>query len=115
MQKLRRLHLYLGCFFAPIIIFFATTGVLMEFGNERYGKWFHYFFAIHMGQMRKQDVHYGSSIILQGFVVLMGLSLITTVIAGIILAFKYGRSKLTIACLSAGFLIPLAMILIFGK
>jgi uncharacterized iron-regulated membrane protein len=114
MNNLRQIHLYLGCFFAPLIIFFATTGVLMEFGNGRFAPWFRYLFAIHMGQMPKSG-HYGSSVFLQGFVVLMGVSLIVTVITGIILAFKYGRSTLTLTFLAAGILIPLALVLIFGK
>jgi len=27
MQKLRSMHLYLGCFFAPLLIFFALSGI----------------------------------------------------------------------------------------
>lgn len=30
MQKLRNLHLYLGCVFAPLLLFFAASGLLTE-------------------------------------------------------------------------------------
>jgi len=41
MQKLRQIHLYLGCFFAPMILFFALSGVWQEFGLNRYAFWTH--------------------------------------------------------------------------
>jgi uncharacterized iron-regulated membrane protein len=28
MKFLRQLHLYLGCFFAPLVAFFALTGII---------------------------------------------------------------------------------------
>ena len=115
MQKLRQIHLYLGCFFAPMLFFFALSGVWQEFGLQRFGGWIRYLSAIHTGSMLKGAGHHPSSLVLQGFTILMGLSLMVTVVTGIVLAFKYGRAKLTVACMAAGILIPLAMILIFGK
>jgi hypothetical protein len=114
MDKLRKAHLYLGTFFAPLLLFFALSGVWQEFGLQRI-PWVRYLSAIHTGSMMKGQPHHPSSLVLQGFVVLMGLSLVATIILGIILAFKYGRSKLTLICLAAGTVIPLALILIFGK
>ncbi len=113
--KLRQIHLYLGCFFAPMIIFFALSGVWQEFGMNRYAAWIRYLSAIHTGSMLKGQEHHPSSFVLQGFVILMGLSLIVTVSTGIFLAFKYGRGKFVLSCLAAGILIPMAMIVIFGK
>ena len=115
MQKLRQIHLYLGCFFAPMLIFFALSGVWQEFGLGRYAWWIRYLSAIHTGSKLKGQPHHPSSFILQGFVILMGLSLVVTVITGICLAFKFGRGKWTLTCLTAGFLIPLAVIILFGK
>ena len=115
MQKLRQIHLYLGCFFAPMIVLFALTGVWQELGMRRFPQWARYLSAIHTGSMMKGDAHHPSSIVLQGFVILMGLGLILSVLTGIYLAFKYGRSKLTLICLASGFLIPLAMIVVFGQ
>ena len=115
MQKLRSVHLYLGCFFAPMLIFFALSGVGQEFGIQRYASWLRYLAAIHTGSMLKSEPHHPSSIYLQGFVILMGLSLVVTILIGVVLAFKYGRGGLTLACLAAGILIPLALIVVFGK
>ena len=114
MNNLRRIHLYLGCFFAPMLLFFALSGIWQEFGLQRYAL-FRYLSSIHTGSMLKNQAHHPSSIFLQGFVILMGLSLIITIVLGIILTFKYGRGKIATACLAAGFLIPLALILIFGQ
>jgi hypothetical protein len=113
-NKLRSIHLYLGCIFAPMIIFFSLSGVWLEFGIQRY-PWIHYLSAIHTGRTPKSEAHYPSSLVLQGFVILMGVSLILTVILGIVLAFKYGCGRMTLACLLAGILIPLALILVFGR
>ena len=115
MQNLRRFHLYLGCFFGPMIIFFALSGIGQEFGMQRYGAWLRYLSAIHTGSMLKSQSHHPSSIYLQGFVILMGLSLAITVVLGIVLAFKYGHGKVTLASLIAGILIPLAIIILFGS
>ena len=115
MQNLRRLHLYLGCLFAPMLIFFALSGVGQEFGIQRYAAWLRYLAAIHTGSMLKGQPHHPSSIYLQGFVILMCLSLAITIVLGVILAFKYGRSRTTLACLTVGILIPLALIVVFGQ
>jgi hypothetical protein len=114
-KDLRRVHLYLGSFFAPMLLFFALSGVWQEFGLQRYGSWIKYLSAIHTGARLKSSMHSPSSIFLQGFVVLMGLSLIATIILGLVLAFKYGRGPVTLGCLAAGILLPVAIILIFGQ
>jgi len=98
-----------------MIILFALTGVWQEFGMSRYPEWARYLSSIHTGSMMKGDAHHPSSIVLQGFVILMGLGLIVSVGTGVYLAFKYGRSKLALICLGSGILIPVAMIVIFGK
>jgi len=114
-KDLRRVHLYLGSFFAPMLLFFALSGVWQEFGLQKYGGWIRYLSAIHTGSRLKSEAHHPSSLFLQGFTVLMGASLIVTIILGLVLAFKYGRSKVTLACLAAGVLLPLALICIFGQ
>ncbi len=115
MKNLRQIHLYLGSFFAPMLLFFALSGIWQEFGLQRYGGWIRYLSAIHTGSRLKDAAHHPSSIFLQGFVILMGASLIATIILGLVLAFKYGRGTLTMACLAGGIIIPLALIFIFGR
>jgi len=98
-----------------MLIFFALSGVWQEFGIQRFASWIRYLSAIHTGSMLKSEAHHPSSLFLQGFVILMGASLILTIILGVVLAFKYGRSRMTLASLAAGILIPLALIILFGR
>jgi len=35
MKKLRRVHLYLGCFFAPLLIFYVVTGWYQTVNPDR--------------------------------------------------------------------------------
>jgi hypothetical protein len=115
MQKLRRAHLYLGAFFSPMLLFFALSGVWQEFGLQGHSGWIRYLSAIHTGSMLKGQSHHPSSIFLQGFVVLMGVSLFTTILLGLVLAFKYAHTRVTILCLATGIVLPLALVLIFGQ
>lgn len=34
MKKLRSIHLYLGCIFAPLLLFFAVSGIWQVLGVE---------------------------------------------------------------------------------
>ena len=34
MQKLRSIHLYLGCIFAPLLVFFAISGIWQTLGFQ---------------------------------------------------------------------------------
>jgi len=97
-----------------MIVFFAFTGVWQEFGMGS-SPWLRYLSAIHTGRKLKGEIHAPSSLALQGFVVLMGLSLIATTVLGIVLAFKFGRGRITLASLIAGTVVPLLLILIFGR
>ena len=98
-----------------MLTFFALSGIWQEFGLQRCGAWIRYLSAVHTGSMLKTEAHHPSSIYLQGFVILMGASLIATIVLGVILAFKYAQGPATLVCLAAGFFLPLALILIFGR
>src|SRR5689334_1469794 len=93
MQKIRTLHLYLGCIFAPMLLFFAVSGIWQTFG---YGdsNLLHTLSTIHTAQSWKTaGTSYLSSRFLRGFVVVMALSFILTTVLGVVMAFKYGRSR----------------------
>jgi hypothetical protein len=116
---LRRAHLYLGCFFAPMLVFFSVSGVWQVFGFQ-WGdnrKLLLLLSTIHMGHnIQFKDPHPFTldSPWLEYFVVLMAISLIVSILLGVVLAFKYGRGTLALASLAGGVLVPLLLIIAFA-
>jgi hypothetical protein len=121
MKLLRKAHLLLGCFFAPPLLFFISTG------------WYQ---TMHPGGPRKSAggavdlmdrlrlVHTTSLLPsasaagyrpfpFQVFVAVMAAALIVTVILGVVLAARIGRPKwLVWACLALGAMVPLVLLLL---
>jgi len=120
MNLLRRIHLYLGCFFAPMLIFFCVSGIWQVYGLQ----WVNgpniltYLSTIHMGhQLYFKDptkAYTFSSPYLEFFVALMAVSLVLSIILGVIMAFKFGRGTLALASLAGGVLLPLILIIVFA-
>ncbi|MEO6054155.1 MAG: hypothetical protein ABIP97_09100 [Chthoniobacterales bacterium] len=116
MKTLRFIHLYLGCLFAPLIVFFAISGLwqtkILHIGKtSAIGPLLTRLSSIHTGRTPKIGGGL-SSIYMECFVILMALCLIFTIIAGVILAFKYGRTRIAAVCLAAGITVPVALALI---
>lgn len=114
MKQLRSLHLYLGCIFAPMMLFFTISGLWQT--------WYPPFAApsktltilstIHTRMMLKNGVNLGNST-LRYFVLVMAVSFIFSTILGVIMAVKHGGSrKAAYACLAFGVLCPTAIIII---
>ena len=109
MQKLRSLHLYLGCIFAPLLIFFAVSGIWQTLG------WHSHFLdrlsTIHTAHGLKSRDGF-SSFGLRMFVLLMAVSFVVTTILGIVMAAKFGRSRrVAYYCLGLGVVVPTVLIL----
>jgi len=121
MNFLRRIHLYLGCFFAPMLVFFSVSGIWQVYGLQ----WINgpniltYLSTIHMGhQLYFKDpskAYTFTSPYLEFFVVAMAASLVLSIILGVIMAFKFGRGTLALASLAAGVLVPLILIIVFAR
>jgi hypothetical protein len=95
MRFLRRLHLYLGCFFAPLLLFFVATGWYQTMQVDRQKKrgeaetWIDRITSVHKDQVFPSESAIGyNTTLFKWFVVLMSIALIATVILGIVLAFK---------------------------
>jgi hypothetical protein len=120
MSFLRRVHLYLGCFFAPMLVFFSVSGIWQVYGLQwvKGPNLLTYLSTIHMGHnlfFKDPAKAYSlSSPYLEFFVVLMAASLVTSILLGVIMAFKFGRGTLALASLAAGVIIPLVLILLFA-
>ena len=115
MQKLRRLHLYLGVFFAPMLLFFAVSGLWQTFRLNDRIPILKFLSAIHTVSHHKGPGWQPSSFCLEIFIALMSLGLIFSIITGIVMAFKFGRGPVAWGCLAAGILLPVAIILILGQ
>ena len=113
MKQLRSLHLYLGCFFAPMLLFFAVSGFWQTYDRNYawHSRILGMLSTIHTSGAMKIGTL--SNSILRDFVLVMSLGFITTTILGIIMAVKHGGSrKAAYCCLAFGVLFPLAVILI---
>ena len=119
--QLRDLHLYLGCLFAPALIFFAVSGAWQIYRLNDSAKDGSYtapqpvrvLSAIHTGQHLPgaKALAYTP---LHTFALLAAIGLIVTTTLGIVMAFRYGRSgRAALLCLICGVAIPTAILLIY--
>jgi len=90
MQRLRSIHLLLGCIFAPLLLFFAVSGLWQTLGFQ--SEFLQKLSSVHTQRAWKDGSELGS-FALRVFVVLMTVSFIVTTILGVILAFKFGRNR----------------------
>ena len=100
MKRFRRLHLYLGCFFAPLLLFFVATGwhqTMQVDRQKRRGEaetWIDRITSVHKDQVFPTESAAGyNTTLFKGLVVTMCIALIVTVILGIILAFSVLRIR----------------------
>ena len=112
MKKLRSLHLYLGCIFAPLLLFFAVSGIWQTLGVHFHSHFLSRLSTIHMSRGLKTNDGF-NSLFMMIFVILMAVSFIISVILGVVMALKYGGSKrAAFYCLAAGVVLPLALLAI---
>jgi len=120
MNFLRRFHLYLGCFFAPMLVFFCVSGIWQVYGLQwvKGPNILTYLSTNHMGHnlffKDPAKAYTFTSPYLEFFVVLMAGSLILSIILGVIMAFKFGRGTLALASIAAGTFLPLILIIVFA-
>jgi hypothetical protein len=119
MKLLRRLHLYLGCFFAPLLLFYVATGWFQTVTVDRrkgLGEaetWIDRLRSVHVDQIYPADSAMGySPKLFQILVVSMSIALLATIVIGVILAFKSIRQRWPV-WLSLGLGIALPMFLLW--
>jgi hypothetical protein len=100
MKFIRRLHLYLGCFFAPLLLFYTATGWYQTVTLDRAKNVGEAdTFAARMASVHKDQIYPTETAMgysTKGFkvlVVLMSIALILSVLSGLYLAFKTLRQK----------------------
>lgn len=115
MRLLRDIHLYLGCIFAPMTLFFIVSGIWQVFGlqwpkDKQPPTMLTYLSTIHtQNGLKGGDIQTLTSPFMRGFVIAMALSLIITIVLGIVMAFRFGRGRIATVCLGVGLAIPVAL------
>ena len=115
-KTLRNVHLYLGCFFAPLLIFFIVTGCLQTLGlHEEHKSESNYkppaiikvLSEVHKDQRWVDDhLRPEPSQPFRYLVLLMGLGLSVTMALGILMALKFTQPWLVGVCLFLGTVVP---------
>ena len=118
MKRLRRLHLYLGCFFAPLLLFYVGTGWYQTVRidrNKNVGEadnWVAKMTSVHKDQIwpTESAMSYSTKTF-KVLVVLMSIALIISVLTGLYLAFRTLREKwLILVVLIMGFALPILIL-----
>jgi hypothetical protein len=120
MKRLRQLHLYLGVFFAPLLIFFIGTGWYQTVNPDRLKSPSEAESIVQKLRVVHTDQIYpetgvirqpGSPKLFRALVVVMSVALIVTTVLGLALAFKFSRDLWPVwASLGLGLLVPLLIL-----
>ena len=117
-KTLRILHLYLGCIFAPMLVFFAVSGIWQQFGAHWGGanpsalqSTLSLLSTLHTGRGLKSGANL-SSWLTTTLVVAMATSFLLTIVLGVIMALRFGHKKTAIVCLLCGILLPILACLV---
>ncbi|MBM3845233.1 MAG: hypothetical protein FJ405_02970 [Verrucomicrobia bacterium] len=114
MRRIRQIHLYLGCFFAPLLLFFVATGWYQTFQADRRKNpaeaetLISKLVAVHTDQIYPAAyANSWSPFLFKVLVAVMSAALIATVILGVVLAFKALKARWIVwVTLGLGVLIP---------
>ena len=122
MRLLRQLHLYLGCLFAPALIFFAVTGSWQLYRWNDSMKDRSYTAPVALQTL--SAIHKNSHLLgknasvqtpLRAFSFLAAVGLVITTFLGVIMAFRFSRRTATpLLCLLAGVAIPAIILYFYG-
>src|SRR5258708_3477166 len=120
MRLLRRIHMYLGCFFAPLLLFYVLTGWFQTVNHDRLKSpseaetIVQKLRTVHVDQIYPTTHELkrpSSPFLFQAMVVAMAIALVATVIIGVILAFRSTRNRWPVwVSLCLGILLPIFLL-----
>lgn len=120
MKFLRRVHLYLGVLYAPLLLFFLGTGWYQVLNPDRLKStseaetWVQKFRVIHTDQIYPRDgaaERVASPKVFQWLVYGMSAALILATLVGLVLAFRSVKPRWPVwLALVAGILIPVGVL-----
>jgi len=121
MKWIRTLHLYLGCLFAPMLIFFCATGAWQLFGFHRAAKkalavpdgsyvppeWMVSLSSVHLRQGIDGLSNHASTAF-RWFALALALGMIATAILGLVMAFRQSRRRWSVILVTlVGLILPI--------
>jgi hypothetical protein len=119
-KRLRQIHLYLGVFFTPLLLFFIATGWYQTINPDRLKSpgeaesLPQKFRVVHTEQIFPETGalrQTASPKSFQVLVVAMSVALITTTVLGLVLAAQFGRPRWAVwVSLAVGILLPVAIL-----
>ncbi len=123
MKNLRQLHLYLGCIFAPMIIYFSLSGAWQVFRFNNVPKdeapsllnsFFHELSKPHTNStMPGANPKADRSAAFNWISFLMAFGLVLTTVLGLMIAFQYSKSRKRILfCIGMGIILPIILLLV---
>lgn len=123
MKTLRQLHLYLGCLFAPLIIYFSISGALQVFRfNDlpedtpptQLQTLIHEISKPHTSStLPGLSPKIAKSQAFNWIAVAMSLGMILTALLGIVLALRYSKSpRVVLFCIFSGIALPVLMLIL---
>ena len=119
MKAIRKIHLYLSVFFAPLLIFFIGTGWYQTVSAQRnkllgeQDTWVSKLTSVHVDQIYPSETGTGeySTLLFKTLVVSMSVALLVTIGLGIILAFKSTKRVWAVCCcLLVGVCLPVVFL-----
>lgn len=120
MKWTRKAHLYLGCFFTPMLLFYILTGWYQTVNTERLKSpseatsFLQKVRTVHVDQIYPGEDEFdkpSNPKMFQFLVILMSLAATVTIALGVFLAFKTIRPKWALwATLAGGVLLPMLML-----
>ena len=114
-KVMRNIHLYLGVFFAPLLMFFLISGSWQTFNLHEASKSGDYkppAIIKSLSQVHKNQRWVDGKVVpkpskaFQWLILLMVAGLLATTILGIVMAFKYTKGWIVWVCLLMGIFIP---------
>ena len=116
-KAMRNVHLYLGCFFAPLLIFFVLSGCWQTFNLHHACKSASIGYKppqivrslseVHMNQGWADRENFSkSSTAFRYLVLLMTAGFLITTVLGVLMAFKFTRVWIVWGCLFLGTAVP---------
>ena len=124
MKNIRRLHLYLGCFFTPMLLFYVLTGGYQTLNPNRLKTpseaetLVQKLRVVHVDQIYPSEQEFkkpSSPKLYQGLVVVMAIAATLTILLGLVLAFRSLKNQWPVwLSLVLGVLLP-ALLLYLGQ
>ena len=118
MKALRRIHTYLGCFFAPLLLFFILSGWYQtgtpnrQKGTGELGDWKARLTSVHVDSIYpSESANSYSPTLFRALVVVMAVALVVTLLLGVVMAIRFTPKKRAVwGSLAFGFIVPVLLL-----